>query len=43
VKANPPIKKRGDEADPQKLIRQSLMRYGADRKEIQAKVLKFLS
>ena len=42
IKANFPITRRGDEADPQKLIKQSLMRYGTNRKEVQKKVLKFL-
>ena len=43
MKSNPPIKKRGDEIDPAKLIRRSLMRFGKDRKPVAEKVMKFLS
>lgn len=43
VVSNPPIKAHGDEIDSDKLIRQSLMRYGRSKKDIQAKILKFLS
>jgi hypothetical protein len=43
VKSNPPIGKQGEEIDSAKLIRQSLMRYGKDKKTVQEKVLKLLS
>lgn len=38
----PNIEKRGDEANPTKLIKQSLMRYGKKRKEASEKILRFL-
>ena len=37
------IRKRGDEANPTKLIKQSLMRWGRGRKGTEAKILKFLA
>jgi DNA helicase HerA-like ATPase len=38
-----PIKPRGDEANPTKLIKSSLERWGTDRREIEAKIYKFLA
>lgn len=38
----PGVEKRGDEANPTKLIKQSLMRYGARRKDVLVKIGKFL-
>lgn len=38
-----PIEKRGDEANPTKLIKASLQRYGAKRKDVEAKIHKFLA
>jgi hypothetical protein len=38
----PNLEKRGDEANQSKLIQQSLMRWGKDRKETETKILKFL-
>jgi hypothetical protein len=43
VKAAPPIKRRGDEATPTKLIKHSLERWGTDRKAAEAKIMKFLA
>lgn len=37
------VEKRGDEANPTKLIKQSLMRYGTKRKETVARINKFLA
>jgi hypothetical protein len=34
----PNLEKRGDEANPTKLIKASLMRYGAKRKDVIAKI-----
>jgi hypothetical protein len=39
----PNIDKRGDEANATKLIKQSLMRYGSRRKEVETKIMKFLA
>jgi DNA helicase HerA-like ATPase len=39
----PNLEKRGDEANPTSLIKQSLMRYGTKRKDVEANVRKFLS
>lgn len=39
----PNIEKRGDEANATKLIKQSLMRYGSRRKEVEKKIMKFLA
>jgi hypothetical protein len=36
------LDKRGDEANPTKLIKQSLMRWGKDRKETETPILNFL-
>jgi hypothetical protein len=43
VTGNPPAKRQGDQMDSAKLIRQSLIRYGKDKKAVLAKVMKFLS
>jgi hypothetical protein len=37
------IQKRGDEANPTKLIKQSLMRYGTKRKDVIEKINRFLA
>jgi hypothetical protein len=39
----PSVAKRGDEANPTKLIKQSLMRWGRKRTEVSAKINKFLA
>jgi hypothetical protein len=39
----PSVAKRGDEANPTKLIKQSLMRWGRMRTEVSAKINKFLA
>jgi hypothetical protein len=39
----PTILKRGDEANPTKLIKHSLQRYGSKRKEVIAKINRFLA
>jgi hypothetical protein len=39
----PSIQKRADEASPTKLIKQSLIRYGTKRKDVEAKINKFLA
>jgi hypothetical protein len=39
----PTIQKRGDEANPTKLIKQSLQRYGSKRKDVIAKINRFLA
>jgi len=41
--AHPPAARRGDEANPTKLIKQSLMRYGTRRKDVEQKILAFLN
>ena len=38
-----PIKPRGDEANLTKLIKSSLERWGTDRREVEAKIYKFLA
>jgi hypothetical protein len=43
LRGYPNLEPRGDEANPTKLIKQSLMRWGKDRKETEAKILKILS
>ena len=43
ILARAAIKKRGDEANPTKLIKQSLMRWATNRKEVQDKISKFLA
>jgi hypothetical protein len=43
VLAHNAIKERGDEANPTKLIKQSLMRWAADRNEVQKKINRFLA
>jgi len=43
LRGYPNPEKRGDEANPTKLIKQSLMRWGRDRKKITEKIMKFLS
>jgi hypothetical protein len=39
----PTIQKRGDEANPTKLIKHSLMRFGTRRKDVIAKINRFLA
>jgi hypothetical protein len=41
--ANPPVQKRGDEANATKLIKASLERWGTKRKDVEARILKFLN
>jgi len=43
VKSYPDIGRRGDEANPTKLIKASLQRFGTRRKDVEAKILKFLT
>jgi DNA helicase HerA-like ATPase len=43
IDALPPFKRLGDEADKRAVIKVSRMRYGKKRKELDAKILKFLS
>jgi len=42
VKASVPIKRRGDEAKPTKLIKHSLERHGTDKKAVLEKIMRFL-
>lgn len=42
LSGRPAIAKRGDEATPTKLIKQSLMRWGADRRTVEQKIANFL-
>jgi len=43
VKCDPPITRRGDEANPTKLIKASLQRWGTKRKAVEVKIMKFLA
>jgi type IV secretory pathway VirB4 component len=43
VQAAPPVRRRGDEARPTKLIKHSLERWGTDRKNAEKKIMKFLA
>lgn len=43
VLADPAVQKRGNEANQTKLIKQSLMRWGTKKKEVEAKIYKFLA
>lgn len=43
VLADPPISPRGDEANPTKLIKHSLERWGTRRKDVEQKIYKFLA
>jgi Type IV secretion-system coupling protein DNA-binding domain len=43
VLADPAVQPRGDEANPTKLIKQSLMRWGTKKKEVEQKIYKFLA
>jgi DNA helicase HerA-like ATPase len=43
INSYPAIRERGDEANPTKLIKQSLMRWGSKKTEVEAKITKFLS
>ena len=43
VSAYPDLKPRGDEANPTKLIKQSLMRWGTRKADVEEKIQKFLA
>lgn len=43
VQCDPPIQRRGDEANPTKLIKASLQRWGVKRKDVETRILKFLA
>jgi hypothetical protein len=43
VSSYPGIGEQGDEANPTKLIKQSLMRWGTEKKAVEEKILRFLS
>jgi len=43
VYSNPPVQRRGDEANPAKLIKASLERYAVNKQEVNAKIMKFLA
>ena len=40
---DPPIERRGDEANATKLIKASLQRWGTRRKDVETKIMKFLA
>jgi hypothetical protein len=42
LKSYPDIERRRDEANPTKLIKASLERWGTKRKDVEARILKFL-
>lgn len=42
VECDAPITRRGDEANPTKLIKASLQRWGTKRKEVEERIMKFL-
>jgi hypothetical protein len=42
LRGYPNLERRGDEANPTKLIKQSLMRWSADKEQVEAKISKFL-
>jgi DNA helicase HerA-like ATPase len=43
VYSNPPVQRRGDEANPTKLIKTSLERWSVDKRQVNAKVARFLT
>jgi hypothetical protein len=43
VQCDPPITRRGDQANPTKLIKASLQRWGVKRKDVEEKIMKFLA